>query len=46
MQKGAMANIADIAMNYDIPIDRERQKWNMFFYDGPARTWICHAPPG
>lgn len=30
-------------MNYDIPIDRERQNWNMFFYPGPARTWICRS---
>lgn len=30
--------------NYDIPFDREHQNWNIFFYKGPARTWICRTP--
>jgi alpha-galactosidase len=30
--------------DYDIPIDPPRQNWNIFFYKGPARTWICRSP--
>jgi alpha-galactosidase len=30
--------------NYDIPFDRENGQWNVFFYPGPARTWICRTP--
>jgi alpha-galactosidase len=30
--------------NYDIPFDREHGQWNIFFYPGPARTWICRTP--
>ncbi len=30
--------------NYDIPFDRENGQWNIFFYPGPARTWICRTP--
>jgi alpha-galactosidase len=33
-------------MNYDIPFDRENSNWNVFFYKGPARTWICRSPLG
>jgi alpha-galactosidase len=30
--------------NYDIPFDRENGQWNIFFYPGPARGWICRTP--
>lgn len=30
--------------NYDIPFDREVDNWNIFFYPGPARGWICRTP--
>ncbi len=30
--------------NYDIPIDLERTNSNLFFYQGPARTWIARSP--
>ena len=30
--------------NYDIPIDPEKDNWNMFFYPGAARGWICRTP--
>ncbi|MGE5449095.1 MAG: alpha-galactosidase [Bacteroidales bacterium] len=30
--------------NYDIPFDKENGQWNIFFYPGPARTWICRTP--
>ncbi len=30
--------------NYDVPIDNEKDNWNLFFHKGPARTWICRTP--
>jgi len=30
--------------NYDIPIDLERTNSNLFFHQGPARTWITRSP--
>jgi alpha-galactosidase len=30
--------------NYDIPFDRVNGQWNIFFFPGPARTWICRTP--
>lgn len=30
--------------DYDVPIDRDTQNTNLFFYPGPARTWVCRAP--
>jgi alpha-galactosidase len=30
--------------NYDIPFDRDKDNWNIFFYPGPARGWICRTP--
>jgi alpha-galactosidase len=29
--------------NYDLPIDLERTNSNLFFYQGPARTWIARS---
>lgn len=39
-----LINNGPYAFNYDIPIDKARQNWNLFFYPGPARTWICRSP--
>jgi alpha-galactosidase len=30
--------------NYDVPIDLEHSNWNLFFHQGPARTWIARSP--
>jgi alpha-galactosidase len=30
--------------NYDLPIDLERANSNLFFHQGPARTWIARSP--
>ncbi len=29
--------------NYNLPLPPD-QNWNMFFYPGPARGWICRTP--
>jgi alpha-galactosidase len=39
-----LINNGPYLFNYDLPIDKERQNWNLFFYPGPARTWICRSP--
>lgn len=39
-----LINNGPYLFNYDLPMDRERQNWNLFFYPGPARTWICRSP--
>jgi alpha-galactosidase len=30
--------------NYDVPIDQAHSNWNLFFYQGQARTWITRTP--
>lgn len=30
--------------NYDVPIDKAHSNWNLFFYQGQARTWITRTP--
>ena len=30
--------------NYDVPINAEKDNWNIFFYPGAARSWICRTP--
>jgi alpha-galactosidase len=30
--------------NYDIPFDMQNENWNIFFFPGPARGWICRTP--
>jgi alpha-galactosidase len=30
--------------NYDLPIDLDRANSNLFFHQGPARTWIARSP--
>jgi alpha-galactosidase len=39
-----LINNGPYAFNYDFPLDKEKQNWNLFFYPGPARTWICRSP--
>jgi alpha-galactosidase len=39
-----LINNGPYAFNYDLPIDKSSQNWNLFFYPGPARTWICRMP--
>jgi alpha-galactosidase len=39
-----LVNNGPYFFNYDIPFDRENGQWNIFFYPGPARTWICRTP--
>lgn len=30
--------------NYDVPINPDKENWNLFFHKGPARTWIARTP--
>ena len=30
--------------NFDVPINPDKDNWNIFFYPGAARTWICRTP--
>jgi alpha-galactosidase len=39
-----LVNNGPYYFNYDIPFDREKDNWNIFFYPGPARGWICRTP--
>ena len=39
-----LINNGPYLFNYDLPINKETQNWNLFFYPGPARTWICRMP--
>jgi alpha-galactosidase len=32
--------------SYDVPIDPQKQNWNLFFHPGPARTWITRSTYG
>ena len=32
--------------SYDVPIDPKKQNWNLFFHQGPARTWITRSTYG
>ncbi|HSD66566.1 MAG TPA: alpha-galactosidase, partial [Vicinamibacteria bacterium] len=32
--------------SYDVPIDLEKDNWNLFFNKGPARTWITRSTYG
>ena len=41
-----LINNGPYLFNYDLPLDRQHQNWNLFFYPGPARTWICRSPLG
>ena len=39
-----LINNGPYKFNYDLPMDFEKDNWNLFFYPGPARTWICRTP--
>jgi alpha-galactosidase len=32
--------------SYDVPIDPQKENWNLFFHTGPARTWIARSTYG
>ena len=38
-----LINNGPYKFNYDLPMDRQKENWNLFFYPGPARTWICRS---
>jgi alpha-galactosidase len=39
-----LINNGPYKFNYDLPMNRSTENWNLFFYPGPARTWICRRP--
>ncbi len=39
-----LINNGPYKFNYDLPMNRSTENWNLFFYPGPARTWICRTP--
>jgi alpha-galactosidase len=39
-----LVNNGPYYQNYDVPIDPDKDNWNLFFHKGPARTWIARAP--
>lgn len=39
-----LINNGPYKFNYDLPLDRDKENWNLFFWPGPARTWICRLP--
>ncbi len=39
-----LINNGPYKFNYDQPMNRTTENWNLFFYPGPARTWICRTP--
>lgn len=39
-----LVNNGPYFFNYNIPIDLSTDQWNIFFYPGPARGWICRTP--
>ncbi len=39
-----LINNGPYAFNYDLPLNKAKENWNLFFYPGPARTWICRSP--
>ncbi len=41
-----LVNNGPYFQNYDVPIDLDRQNWNLFFNKGPARTWITRSTYG
>jgi alpha-galactosidase len=38
-----LVNNGPYYQDYDVPIDADRQNWNLFFHPGPARTWITRS---
>jgi len=41
-----LVNNGPYFQDYDVPIDPEKQNWNLFFNKGPARTWIARSTYG
>jgi alpha-galactosidase len=41
-----LVNNGPYFQNYDVPIDPDKQNWNLFFHKGPARTWITRSTYG
>jgi alpha-galactosidase len=39
-----LINNGPYKFNYDLPMDRDKENWNLFFWPGAARTWICRTP--
>ncbi|MDR3717451.1 MAG: alpha-galactosidase [Bryobacteraceae bacterium] len=39
-----LINNGPYKFNYDQPMDLQKENWNLFFFPGPARTWICRTP--
>jgi alpha-galactosidase len=41
-----LVNNGPYYQNYDVPIDLQKDNWNLFFHRGPARTWITRSTYG
>jgi alpha-galactosidase len=41
-----LVNNGPYYQNYDVPIDLQRDNWNLFFHKGAARTWITRSTYG
>jgi alpha-galactosidase len=41
-----LVNNGPYYQDYGIPINSEKDNWNLFFYPGQGRTWIVRAPLG
>lgn len=39
-----LVNNGPYLFDYDLPMNKEKDNWNLFFYPGQARTWIARAP--
>jgi alpha-galactosidase len=41
-----LVNNGPYYQNYDVPIDPQKDNWNLFFHKGEARTWIMRSTYG
>jgi alpha-galactosidase len=41
-----LVNNGPYLFDYNLPMDKEKDNWNLFFYPGQARTWIARSPLG
>jgi alpha-galactosidase len=41
-----LVNNGPYYQSYDVPIDPDKDNWNLFFHKGPARTWITRSTYG
>jgi alpha-galactosidase len=41
-----LVNNGPYYQNYDVPIDLQKDNWNLFFHKGAARTWITRSTYG